>query len=241
MRGRARRLGWGYRLAVFALRPLLVAFTRRDWRGTEVLHRDPGGIIIAPNHLSWIDPLVVSHALWDNDRPPRFLAKAPLFDVPFVGAVIRSAGQVPVHRQTAEAVSAIKDAVVALELGECVVVYPEGTMTRDPELWPMRAKTGAARMALASGRPLIPVAQWGPQAIMRPYRFELRLLPRKTMHVWFGEPIDLDDLRDRPLDATTLRLASERLTSATTALLSSIRGEQPDHEPLAFTPPGSPS
>ena len=236
MHRRGWRLGWGYRLAVVLLKPLLVVFTKRDWRGTEVLNRDPGGIIVAPNHLSWLDPLVISHALWENDRPPRFLAKAPLFDVPFVGAVIRSAGQVPVYRQTAEAVSAIRDALVALDRGECVVVYPEGTMTRDPQLWPMRGKTGAARMALASGRPLIPAAQWGPQAIMRPYRYELRLFPRKTMHIRFGEPIDLDDLRERPLDATTLRLATDRLTAATTALLAEIRGVNPDHEPMEFQP-----
>lgn len=236
MHRRGWRLGWGYRLAVLLLKPLLVIFMKREWRGTEVLNRDSGGIIVAPNHLSWLDPLVISHALWDNDRPPRFLAKAPLFDVPFVGAVIRSAGQVPVYRQTAEAVSAIRDALVALDRGECVVIYPEGTMTRDPEMWPMRGKTGAARMALASGRPLIPAAQWGPQAIMRPYRYELRLFPRKTMHVRFGEPIDLDDLCDRPLDGTTLRIATDRLTAATTALLAQIRGVEPDHDPIDFQP-----
>lgn len=231
---RSARLGWGYRFAVAILRPLLLMFTRRDWRGTAMLHEDLGGIIIAPNHLSWFDPLAISHALWDNDRPPRFLTKASLFDVPVVGAVIRSAGQVPVYRQTAEAASAVRDALTALDQGECVVVYPEGTVTRDPGLWPMRGKTGAARMALMSGRPLIPVAQWGPQEVMRPYTKELRLLPRKTMRVWFGEPVDLDDLRGRPLDSDTLRTATERLTSATTQLLARIRDEQPPGVPMVF-------
>ena len=95
---RSWKLGLGYRIAVFLLWPLMTWFTKRDWRGMENLNADDGGIIVAGNHNSWFDPLVISHALWENDRPPRFLAKESVFRVPIVGAIIRSAGQIPVYR-----------------------------------------------------------------------------------------------------------------------------------------------
>ena len=208
----------------------MMIFTKRDWQGMENLNTDDGGIIVAANHISWFDPLVISHALWDNDRPPRFLAKESVFRVPIVGSIITSAGQIPVYRETREAVAAVRDAITAVNSGECVVVYPEGTITKDPGMWPMAGKTGAARIALATGRPVIPMAQWGATDVIRPYKKELRLLPRKTMHVRVGKPVDLSDLADRPLDQVTLEIATERILDAMTALLADIRGESPPPE-----------
>lgn len=228
------RLGWGYRLAVLLLWPLMTVLTKREWSGTEYLNVDDGGIIVAGNHISWFDPLVIAHVLWNNDRPPRFLAKESVFRVPIMGAVITSAGQIRVYRETSEAVAAVRDAIEAVERGECVVIYPEGTLTRDPELWPMVGKTGAARIALATRRPLIPVAQWGAQQVLGPYRKEFRILPRKTMHVSVGPPVDLEDLYGRPLDSDTLREATARIIAAITALLAGIRGEVPPAEPMYF-------
>jgi 1-acyl-sn-glycerol-3-phosphate acyltransferase len=205
-----------------------------DIRGTDRLTDAPGGIIVAANHLSWFDPLVVAYTLWTADRPPRFLTKEPLFRVPVIGRIIRNAGQIPVYRETADAASAIRDALVALGRGECVAVYPEGTITREPNLWPMSAKTGAVRMALLSGAPLFPMAQWGPQAVMAPYSKRVRLLPRKTMHVWVGEPVDLSDLAERPLDADTMREAGDRLMEAITDLLAQMRHETPPAERFVY-------
>ena len=225
--GRRSRIGAGFRFAVLVVYPLMAMFTRRDWVGLSRLTDDDRGIVVAANHISWFDPLAIGFALWNADRPPRFLAKESVFRVPFIGRVLRSAGQIAVYRETVEAVSSIRDALGALDRGECVVVYPEGTITRDPGLWPMAGKTGAARIALASGRPLYPVAQWGPQEVMRPYVKELRLLPRKVMHIHVGEPVDLSDLQGRPLDTPTLQEATERVMSAITALEAGIRGEEP--------------
>jgi len=205
----------------------MMAFTKRDWQGLERLNTDDGGIIVAANHISWFDPLVISHALWDNDRPPRFLAKESVFRVPIVGSIITSAGQIPVYRETREAVAAVRDAITAVNAGECVVVYPEGTITKDPGMWPMAGKTGAARIALATGRPVLPMAQWGATDVIAPYKKELRLLPRKTMHVRVGDPIDFSDLAGRPLDQATLEIATDRILEAMTQLLADIRGEQP--------------
>lgn len=224
------RLGPGYRIAVFLLWPLMMAFTKRDWQGTENLNTDDGGIIVAVNHISWFDPLVIAHVLWDNDRPPRFLAKESVFRVPIAGSIIRSAGQIPVYRETREAVAAVRDAITAVDAGECVVVYPEGTITKDPGLWPMAGKTGAARIALATGRPVVPMAQWGATEVIAPYKKELRLIPRKTMHVRVGKPVDLSDLAELPMDQATLEIATSRILDAMTQLLAVIRDEQPPSE-----------
>jgi 1-acyl-sn-glycerol-3-phosphate acyltransferase len=208
----------------------MMLFTKRDWKGAEKLESDGAGIIVVTNHISWFDPLTIALILWNSDRPPRFLAKESVFRVPVMGAVITSAGQIKVYRETANAVDAVRDAIAAVEAGECVVVYPEGTITRDPDLWPMEGKTGAARIALATGRPVFPVAMWGPQEVMRPYRKEFRIFPRKTMRVRVGDPVDLSAFAGRELDADTLHAASDCIMDALTAELAVIRDEPaPSH------------
>ena len=230
---RKRKLGFAYRLAVVLLWPFMRTMIRWDIVGDDVLDESSGGILVAPNHMSWLDPVVVSYVMWEADRPPRFLAKEPLFRIPVLGRIITHAGQIPVYRESAEAAAAVRDAVGAVDAGEAVVIYPEGTMTRDPQLWPMVAKSGAARIALLTGCPLIPMAHWGTQEIMRPYVKEFRLLPRKTIHVRVGAPVNLDDLRDRPLDRHTLKEAGDRLMDAITDLMASMRDEQPPAERYA--------
>lgn len=224
--GRDGKLGWGYRVAVLVLLPILDHLTRQDWRGTEVL--DTGtGIVVSGNHLSYVDPFTSAHALYRSNRPPRFLGKESVFRIPVLGAIVRNAGQIPVYRESDDASEALRAGVEAARRGECVLVYPEGTLTRDPGLWPMDGKSGAVRIALEADVPLIPFAQWGPQDILAPYGKRLRLLPRKVIHVRFGPPVDLSDLRGRPLDAATLARATDRLMDAITGLLAQIRGEDP--------------
>lgn len=225
MARRRGRLGFAYRLAAVILWPFMTVFTRHEWRGTQNLEIE-GGIVVAANHLSWFDPLVISHVLWNNNQPPHFLAKDSLFRVPVLGWIMRHAGQIPVIRGTRDATAAVQAAADAAKGGKCVLVYPEGTITKDPDLWPMSAKTGAARIALMSRRPLVPLAHWGAQEVMGPYRKELKILPRKTMHVSVGPPVDLDDLYDRPVDNETLRTATDRLMEAIRGLLAGIREEQ---------------
>lgn len=239
---RRGRLGFSYRFAVAVLWPFMRVSVRWDIQGTEQLTDDEGGVIVSPNHLSWFDPLVVAFSLWQADRPPRFLGKESVFRVPVFGRIIRNAGQIPVYRETADASSAIRDALAALEAGECVVVYPEGTITRDPDLWPMSAKTGAVRLALISGRPLFPMAQWGSHEVMGPYRKEFRILPRKTMHVRVGPPIDLSDLAGAAADADAVAVASDRLMDAITAMLATLRNEPAPATRMVFRRPSeSPS
>jgi 1-acyl-sn-glycerol-3-phosphate acyltransferase len=217
--------GWALTFCILVLRPLLVLLTRRDWRGGSHIPRT-GGCVIAVNHISEFDPLSTAHFVYDSGRSPRFLGKMEVFKVPVVGWILRSAGQIPVYRQSTDAAKAFSAAVTAVESGRCVIVYPEGTITRDPNSWPMVGKTGAARIALSTGCPLVPVAQWGPQQVLKPYDWRLRLLPRKVMHVRAGEPVDLSDLDGEPITPELLKRATERVMSAITRLLEEIRGER---------------
>ena len=219
-----RRIEPWYAFAVALLRPLLMVATKRDWRGAENLPHE-GGVVVVPNHISHVDPLVVAHYLFDQGRLPRFLAKASLFSVFFLRRVVRGARQIPVYRETTEAGSSLRDAVAAIRAGELVVVYAEGTLTRDPQLWPMAGKTGAARIALTTRCPVLPLATWGPQELLAPYSKRPHLLPRVTMQVTLGPPVDLDDLQGQPLTAQTLREATDRIMDAVTVLVEELRGQ----------------
>ena len=233
----AQHLGPYYRFAVAVLEPFLTLWTRRERRNLEILERDyppNDGIIVVVNHMSWFDPMNVSHVLWDAGRPPRFLAKDRLFDVPGLGQVLDGAGQIPVFRETADAASAVRAAIEAVNAGECVVIYPEGTMTRDPDLWPMTGRTGAAQLALITGAPVIPMAQWGPQEVMAPYAKEFKLFPPKKMQTMIGEPVDFSDLIDQDITKEVLEEATARIISDITRLLEELRGESAPPERLDF-------
>jgi 1-acyl-sn-glycerol-3-phosphate acyltransferase len=225
--GPRQRLGFWYRVVAGILRPILMATTRRDWRGAHHLPGEGVGVVVSPNHISYADPLTFAHFLWDNGRAPRYLAKEAVFRIPIVGRIIAACGQIPVYRESRDAARAFRDAVAAVRAGECVGIYPEGTITRDPGLWPMAGKTGAARVALETGCAVIPVAQWGPQEILAPYAKRFRLLPPKTVHVLAGPPVDLNDLRGAPITPAVLRTATDRILDAITAQLAELRGELP--------------
>ena len=214
-----------YRNVARIVRTFLFATTRPDWHGAEHMPTDRGFIAVA-NHLTEVDPLTFAHYLWDNGHAPRVLAKASLFRVPVLGPVLRATGQIPVHRDTAAAGDSLRAAVTALEQGECVAVFPEGTLTRDPDLWPMVGRTGVARLALTTRVPVVPVAQWGMQDLLARYGRVLKPFPRKKVTIVAGPPVDLSDLYDRPHDTATLREATERVMRAITELLEEVRGEQ---------------
>jgi 1-acyl-sn-glycerol-3-phosphate acyltransferase len=220
-----RRLGAAYRTAITICRPPLMLLTRRDWQGAQHLPR-AGGFVACVNHLSHLDPLTFAHFLYDNGCPPRFLAKESMFRAPVVGRIVSGAGQIPVYRESADAGKAFGAAVEAVRQGECVAIYPEATLTRDPGLWPMAGKTGAARVALATDCPVIPIAQWGVQDILAPYAKRFRLLPRKTVHVWAGPPVDLSRFTGRQHDPQALHEATDVILDAITGLLEQIRGER---------------
>lgn len=223
-----RELGFWYALAAVILKPLTFAFTRRRWSGMEHVP-ETGGVILAANHISHADPVVLAdYVVFGAGRPARFMAKSTLFKGRgLVGRVMRGAKQIPVHRHTADASAALHDAVAALHAGECIVIYPEGTVSRDPEKWPMSARTGVARLALLSGAPVVPVAQWGAERILDSYRTKgLHLLPPHEVHVLAGPPVDLSAWQGKPLSAEVLRGATAAVMADITRLVEQLRGEK---------------
>ncbi|WP_244230623.1 MULTISPECIES: lysophospholipid acyltransferase family protein [unclassified Rathayibacter] len=185
-----------------------------------------GAFVFAPNHYSEIDPIITGWTLWRAGRAPRFLAKASLFSVPVLGSILRGSGQIPVERSgSVRGSEPLKTAKALVDEGRSVIIYPEGTLTRDPELWPMRGKTGAVRMALQYGLPVVPVAHWGAQQLMGRYSKRITLFRRKRVDVIVGDPVDLSAFRGRSLDSATLNEASAVVMAAITALLEELRGE----------------
>jgi 1-acyl-sn-glycerol-3-phosphate acyltransferase len=217
--------GWAFGFCVALAEPLLRLLTKQRWVDGEKIPAH-GGCVVVGNHVSHLDPLTFAHFVYGQGRIVRFLAKAEVLDLPVLGRLLRATGQIPVYRMTTDASRAFSAAVAAVEDGKCVAVYPEGTLTRQPDLWPMVGKTGAARIALASGAPVIPIAQWGAQEILWPYASRPRLFPRKTIRMKAGDPVDLDDLRGQKLTPDVLRQATDRILDAITKELEDIRGEK---------------
>ena len=156
--------GW-FRFGAILIRPLLNLIAKRDWLGVENLPKS-GAAIAVCNHISYVDPLLFTHFLYDSGRAPRYLGKASLFKLPIIGRVLLGAGQIPVERETSVASDALQHAIAFLKAGHLLGVYPEGTLTRDSSYRPMRAKTGIARLAILTQVPVIPCAQWGAQKIL---------------------------------------------------------------------------
>ncbi|WP_425829098.1 lysophospholipid acyltransferase family protein [Streptomyces fractus] len=220
-----RRIGFWYRFAAVLCKPPLVVLFKRDWRGMENIPAD-GGFITAVNHNSHLDPFLYAHFQYNTGRVPRFLAKHGLFRKGFVGAAMRGTGQIPVYRESTNALSAFRAAIDAVERGECVAFYPEGTLTRDPQLWPMTGKTGVARVALQTKCPVIPVGQWGATEALAPYSKKPDFFPRKTHHVLAGAPVDLSAYYDREITPDLLKEVTEVIMTAITAEVEELRGEK---------------
>ena len=221
--------GWAMTVAASILKPTLLAATSRTWIDGEKIPA-AGGCIVAINHISHVDPLLSAHFVYDHGRLPRYLAKSGLFSNKALAGFLTSAGQIPVERLTRNAIGAYDSAVRAIGDGECIVIYPEGTLSRDPGLWPMKGKSGAARIALATGCPVIPVGQWGAHEILPPYTKTPHLVPRKNVVMKAGDPVPLDDLVALPPTPETTALATDRIMSAITGIVADLRGETPPAE-----------
>jgi 1-acyl-sn-glycerol-3-phosphate acyltransferase len=228
--------GFWLGLAIVLLRPLIVLMTKHEWRGQEKI--PAGGAVVVTNHISKADPLVLGHFIVDLPRNPRFLAKDSLFEKGLVGAVMRGAHQIPVRRHTTDAALALAAAVDAVKEGSLVLMHPEGTCTKDPDLWPMVGKTGAARLALLTGAPLVPVVQWGAQRIYHPITNKIRLRPRTPVTVVVGDPIDLSAYADKPVTSELLEEITEKVMFRLRDMVAELRGEPAPTGPLYRLPKG---
>ncbi len=212
------------------LPPLFKSLMKRDFQGQEHIPRE-GGTIVAANHMSYADWAALAQFTHEAGRYPAFLIKSSVFDIKGIGPYLRILGQLPVQRGQTDAALVLKEAERGLAEGECLIFYPEGTATRDPDLWPMVAKTGVARLALTSGVPVIPLAHWGAQDILKYGSKRPHLVPRRTVHMVAGPPVDLSGYAGKPLTKETLRAATDVIMADITGLLAKIRGEQPPAAP----------
>ena len=219
-----------WKVSAGILIPLVKLISKRDWRGVENIPRS-GPMIAISNHISYMDPLILTYFLYDNGRAVRFLGKASLFKLPIVGWILRQAEQVPVERELKGASAlALPHAIAFLKAGHCLGVYPEGTLTRDENLWPMHAKTGLARLAVVTKAPVIPCAQWGAQEILEPYSKRPKLWPRTKVTVLAGKPLDFSSWFGKEDDQGAMVEATQYAMSAITSLLEEIRGESAPRE-----------
>ena len=214
-----------FRFGANIVRPILNLFAKRDWRGIENIPKS-GAAIAVCNHISYVDPLLFTHFLYENGRAPRYLGKASLFKLPIIGRVLLGAGQIPVERETSSASQSLQHAIAFLNSGHLLGVYPEGTLTRDENYWPMKAKTGIARLAILTQVPVIPCAQWGAQKILPAYSKKLKLFPRTKVIVVAGKPLDFSKWYGKAEDPAALEEATAFVMSAITKLLEDLRGEK---------------
>lgn len=225
----AKRQGAEFRWRVIAalVLPLFGAMVRlRIKKGSALPEKGP--FILSPNHYSEIDPIVMGVVVWKLKRTPRFLAKASLFRVPALGWLLRFTGQIPVERDAAAKLGEpLKAAARLAERGQGVIVYPEGTLTQDPNLWPMEGKSGAVRMALEQDIPLFPAAHWGTQNWMGRYAKKIRVFPRTQIDAVVGQPFDLSAYRGKPITRELLEKATSELMKEIAALVGELRGETP--------------
>lgn len=217
-------------ISVIALVPLLSVLIRNQREGQENVP-GKGGVILAPNHLSYADWVPDALFFRACGRYPEFTIKASAFEVKGIGAFLRKIGQLPVHRGRADAALVLSEAEKRLAEGAAVVIYPEGTTTRDPGLWPMAAKTGVARLALATGVPVIPIAHWGTHDILPYGARKPRLFPRKTVRTVAGRPVDLSQWAGQRDSPEALRAATEAIMAEITALVGQLRDQIPPAVP----------
>jgi 1-acyl-sn-glycerol-3-phosphate acyltransferase len=226
----------GMWIAIAVVYPFSVLMFRLRYRHAERLPAR-GPVLLVANHVSILDPIACARLAFDMGRLPHFLAKESVFKG-FAGVLLRNAGQIPVARFSVDAHESLAAAEADLDAGHLVVIYPEGSVTRDPEWWPMQPRTGAARLALTTEAVVLPVAQWGPQRLHDYHAKKLHLRLRTPAEYLVGEPVDLSALRaevaaGRPLDAPLLRETAELIMTRVRDQLAELRGEP---APTSFHP-----
>ncbi|SDE19125.1 1-acyl-sn-glycerol-3-phosphate acyltransferases [Blastococcus fimeti] len=230
------RIGWAFWLCIVVVFPASKLLFRIRYRHGERLPTS-GPVLLVANHVSILDPLACARLVFDHGRMPHFLAKESVFRG-LAGAILRSAGQIPVARYGSEAQGALAAAQADLAAGNLVVIYPEGSVTRDPHWWPMQSRTGAARLALTTDAVVLPVAQWGPQRLHDYHAKKLHPRLRTPTEYLVGEPIDLSEIRaqlraGRPLTAELLKETTDLMMGRVRDQLAELRGEP---APVLFHP-----
>lgn len=219
---REKTFAWRFFAALVV--PVVLLLGRYRFRHADRIPKQ-GAFIMVANHYSDFDPLVTAYTLWKHGRVPHYLAKASLFRIPVVGGAFRATDQVPVERAVGGA-APLAAAKQLIDKQLALVIYPEGTLTREPELWPMRGKYGAARLALHYDIPVYPAASWGAQRILPRWSKKISWFPRKDVEVIIGERLDLSAWAGQYESQKALAAATDLMMDAITALVEELRGEK---------------
>ena len=217
-----RKIGAWYWFASSVSRPVAFLISKREWRGRSNIPKTGPAIVIA-NHISMVDPLLFAHFVFMSGRAPKVFIKSSLFKIPFLGKIFVKTGQLRVPRDSQAPSNVMNEAKAAISRGELVSIYPEGPITREPNLWPMQGKHGAARLALETNVPVIPCAQWGAQQLLPPYSKKFNFFPRPTSVVHAGLPADLSRWQGREITNEILDEVTEYFMGLITSLLEQIR------------------
>ncbi len=189
-----------------------------------------GPLIVIANHTSHVDGILLALVCRRLGRSLRLLTTSGVFRAPIVGSVARRLGFIPVDRGAATAAASLDAAVEALAAGEAIGIFPEGRLTRDPDRWPERAKTGAVRLALRSGASIVPVAMVGSHRVLdRGHvvrQVVMNVLLRPTVDTAVGPRIDITTWGVDPNDLDQVRAASDRVMAALIDLVEELRGQQ---------------
>jgi len=220
-------LNLGLRSVAVWLAPLVRTLFGLRVTGMEKLPKT-GPYVLVANHMTNVDPLAVAYFVYAKlGRAPHFLAKEGLFRIPVVGKILLSAGQIPVYRTSGNRNDEpLRMAHEYLKHGHTIAIFPEGTLTRDPNLWPMRGKTGAVRLALDTNVPVYPMAHWGAQEILPRYGSKFRPGFWKRVDVLVGDRIDLSAFQGKKLAPEEVNQATEVVMAAITHLVEQLRGEK---------------
>ncbi|WP_198587065.1 lysophospholipid acyltransferase family protein [Glycomyces xiaoerkulensis] len=219
------RLGW-VRIPGAIVKFFLLLLTKREWRGMRHVPLQ-GPAIFVWNHYSDFDPLPVCHYVYNAGRHPRFLLKHSLIRIPVAGPIIHATGQIPVYRGRRDAADSLREAIAVLENGGSVIIAPEGSVTKEPDRWPMRGKTGVARLALETGAPVVPIAQWGSLQIHDRHRKpKFRIGRRKLVTVAARPPVDLDRWREAEINRDNLVAVSDHIMNALRDGVAELRGRE---------------
>jgi len=215
------KAGFWIRLCVVIIYPLCGLLFRIRWRHLDRMPAT-GGVIVVINHVSHIDTLLMARLIWQTGRVPRFMIKSGVFEKPVLGMIMRGSKQIPVARGTADAAKSLDAAVEELRAGEAVIIYPEGTITRDPDQWPMQAKSGIARLILAAPEiPVVPIGQWGAQKLLGSRR---AWFTRRRVAASLGEPLDMSHHAGQPITIEALRSVTDQIMRAVRDEVAALRG-----------------
>ncbi|MDP9801613.1 1-acyl-sn-glycerol-3-phosphate acyltransferase [Arcanobacterium wilhelmae] len=221
---------WIMHLAVPVARVLRAIVTRPTVVGIEKIPAS-GPVIIAPNHTDYFDIILMGLAVVEAGRTPIWVSADQYFKIPVFRSILKAVNTVPVYRSTGHAGDAMAGMKKALEQGGCLVVFPEGMMSVDPQKWPITGKTGIARLsAMVPGTTILPAAQWGTERILEPWSLKLSWKwLRSPSTVVIGDPVNLGLTEDSPHGE--VKAATERLMKAIEKLLVPLR----QANPLGFT------